>query len=186
MKRVYAIIYALFAMISLCSCERVDRESITRLADIDPTFRAVLEKKRDIDSRITSYETQLRDLRKTTEGNIRTLQRSFNKQKKDIESKISSLKKELRPEIENLQKQLEVKKELLRIKKRGLRDLTKMRRGVERLVTQGRSSSATQGEIKGWEERRQSLDDQIGPLKGDIEELKEQIGLLKAKLIVLK
>ncbi|MFH1848265.1 MAG: hypothetical protein ABH825_03500, partial [Candidatus Omnitrophota bacterium] len=163
-----------------------DKQAIEELVNLDPSFKAVMDRKKELDVKIQAHEAQIRELRGKMEDDLRIMQREFESKKVDIESKIALLKDKLAPEREDLEQALESAKMLLYAKKQELRDLVKMRSVVDKLIKRGRERATAQGEIDRWEERLNSLADQIGPLEAEIEELEEKKNIARLKLIAIK
>ena len=183
-------VFKFFGLLVFCifitGCEQVDTEMLNKITQEDPSFKAVLEKKRELDSKAAFLTNQLRDAKNDTYGKIRTLQDNFNRQKMDVDGKITSLKSELDPvrieirtEVESLRSSLTSKKEILK-------NLENTRRNLTNLINQQKAVSVSAQDMQKWQERLGDLNKQIEPIAGEVRELEEKLKILRLKLIALR
>jgi uncharacterized coiled-coil DUF342 family protein len=170
----------------LSGCEQVDTETLNKITQEDPSFKAVMEKKQELDSKIAFLTNQLRDVKNDTYAKIRTLQDNFNRQKVDCDGKIASLKAELDPVRTALRTEAESLRSALAAKKEVLRNLENTRRNLTNLINQQKAVSVTAQDMQKWQERLADLNKQIEPIAGEIRELDEQLKILRLKLLALR
>lgn len=174
------------AVCGLYGCEQVDRESLNKLAQSDPSFKQMLLKKEGLDSRITLFSNQLQDEKTRVFANIMAMQEDLNKYKQDVESKIAVLKKEMDPERARIKEKIGGLIASVAAKKSALRDLEGTRRNLTSLINQQKAVNVTSEDMKKWQERLTALNEQIEPLKGNVRELEEEIRTLRLKLAALR
>jgi peptidoglycan hydrolase CwlO-like protein len=181
------LVFGLWSLVfGLYGCEQIDTESINKIVQEDPSFKEVLAKKEDMDSRIAFFFGQLRDLKTDTYAKIRMLQDTFDKQKTEIDAKIAALKSELDPARAKIRQEMEDLRAAVSGKKGILRDLENTRRNLTNLINQQRAVSVTAEDMAKWQERLTDLNNQIEPLSGEIREMEERIRLLRLKAIALR
>ena len=181
-----------FAIMSLLSCalligcEQVDKETLERITQDDPSFKAVWAKKQDIDGKIGALRDRLTAMRNETDSRIKTLQDNFAAQKKDADAKIDAFSGELEPERAAIREKMEIIKQALYAQKGTLRNLENTRKNLTAVISQQKGSAAAPGDMAKWQERLTDLDKQIEPLKAEIAGLGEKLRLLRLKLIALR
>jgi len=170
----------------LAGCEQVDTETLNKMTQEDPAFKAVLGKKQELDAKIGSLSSQLKNIKTDTYTKVRALEENFNKQKKDVDSKITALKNELEPERFKIRQETENLRGVLSNKKEMLRSMGNTRRNLTNLINQQKAVSVTKKDMEKWQERLSDLDKQIEPLAGEVRELEEKLRILRLKLIALR
>lgn len=170
----------------LTGCEQVDPGTLNKIIQEDPSFKAVMEKKDELDKKIASLTTQLAEIKNETFAKIRVLEEDFEKEKSKIDSKISALKSELEPERIRIRQEIEAIRGALSNKKGILKNLENTRRNLSNLINQQKAVSVTAEDMAKWQERLLDLDSQIEPLAGETRDLEEKLRILRLKLIALR
>lgn len=184
---VFIFVCSLWSVVfGLCGCEQVDTETLNKIIQEDPSFKAVIDRKRELDSKVAFLANQLRDAKNDTYAKIRTLQDNFNRQKLDVDGKIASLKSELDPVRIEIRTEAESLRNALTGKKEILKNLENTRRNLTNLINQQKAVSVTAQDMEKWQERLVDLNKQIEPITGEVRELEEKVKILKLKLIALR
>lgn len=186
MKKILIFCGLLAMVYGVSGCEQVDTETLNKITQEDPSFKAVLEKKRELDSKVAFLTNQLRDAKNDAYAKIRTLQDNFNKQKMDVDGKIASLKSELDPARIEIRTEAESLRSALTGKKEILKNLENTRRNLTNLINQQKAVSVTAQDMEKWQERLADLNKQIEPIAGEVRELEEKVKILRLKLIALR
>ncbi len=186
MVRLLALCMLLVFVFGLSGCEQVDTETLNKITQEDPSFKAVLEKKQELDSKAAFLTNQLRDAKNDAYAKIRTLQDNFNRQKMDVDGKIASLKSELDPVRIEIRTEVESLRSALTSKKEILKNLENTRRNLTNLINQQKAVSVTAQDMQKWQERLGDLNKQIEPIAGEVSELEEKLKILRLKLIALR
>jgi chromosome segregation ATPase len=176
----------LVVSVLISGCEQVDTETLNKITQEDPSFKPVLERKKELDSKIAFLENQLRDSKSDTSARIRTLQENFNRQKLDIYGKVASLKAELNPARLEIRQEMDSLRGQLANKKEILKNLESTRRNLTNLINQQKAVSVTTEDMRKWQERLADLNKQIEPIAGEVRELEEKLKILRLKLIALR
>lgn len=170
----------------LTGCEQVDPETLNKIIQEDPSFKALMEKKDGLDEKIASLTTQLAEIKNETFAKIRMLEEDFEKEKSRINSKISALRSELEPERIRIRQEIEALRGALSNKKAILKNLENTRRNLSNLINQQKAVSVTAEDMAKWQERLLDLDSQIESLAGETRDLEEKLRILRLKLIALR
>lgn len=172
--------------IFLSGCEQIDKESINKIIQEDPSFKEVLAKKDELDSKINLLLNQFQEAKAAAYANIRTIQENLNKQKQEIDSKIAAFKRELDPQRIKIRQDIEALTNTISAKKGMLRNLEGTKRNLTNLVNQQKTLNVPTADMSKWQERLAALDGQMGPLKGEVRELEEKLHMLRLKSIALR
>lgn len=172
--------------IFLSGCEQLDKESINKIIQEDPSFKEVLVKKDELDSKINLLLNQFQEAKAAAYANIRTIQENLDKQKQEMDSKIAAFKKELDPQRIKVRQNIEVLASTISAKKDMLRNLESTKRNLTNLISQQKTLNVPSEDMAKWQERLAALDGQIGPLKGEVRELEEKLHVLRLKSMALR
>ena len=168
MKRLISVFLILA---SLVGCARVDREKLTQeVLAKDPEFAAVLEKHRELSSRMQTYERELAVRRSDVEKKIAQLRKDLVDAAASVRTKADEVKKRMDPDRARLQQVLIQVGNDLKIKREQRSSLGKQ---IALLKKSGKEISP-------------EMLKQAGALDSDMAALKEQLRLLKIKLLLIK
>ncbi len=172
--------------IFITGCEQIDKESIDKIIQEDPSFKDVLVKKDDLDAKINLLLNQFQEAKAAAYANIRTVQENLNKQKQEIDSKIAAFKKELDPQRIKIRQDIDVLANTISAKKGMLRNLDSTKRNLANLISQQKTLNVPSEDMAKWQERLAALDGQIEPLQGEVRELEEKLHVLRLKSMALR
>jgi len=172
--------------VSAVSCAPAKREDLAKeVLKMDPEFSAVLEKHRELTSRIETYERELALKRSTIERSIAQLRRDLASAAATTNAKTAEVKKRMEPDQQRLTLALSMSSEELRAKRIQRASLG---RSIAQLKKSLNSKNAT------WmpEERSRQqaqLDEMLKDvvrLDQEMAGLKQSVRLLKIKLLLIK
>ena len=182
MRRLIVILLVL----GTASCAPANREELTKeVLKMDPEFSSVLEKHRELTSRIETYERELALKRSTIEKGIAQLRKDLAAAAASTRVKTDEVKKRMEPDQQRLTLALSMSSEELRAKRI-------QRASLGRSITQLRkalnSKDATWTEQERTRQQAQ-IDDMLQNttrLDNEMAGLKQNARLLKIKLLLIK
>ncbi len=163
---------SLFLLVAaLAGCAPVDREKLTAEAVAkDPEFGAVLDKRREIASRIQTYSRELAVRRTEVEKKIAQLHKDLVDSAASVRGKSEEIKKRMDPDHVRLQRSLAETVNGLRMKR-------------EQRSSLGKQIALL---IKSSKEVSPEMLKQAEELNRDLAALKERVRLLKIELLLIK
>ena len=182
MRRLIVILLVL----GTASCAPANREELTKeVLKMDPEFSAVLEKHRELTSRIETYERELALKRSTIEKSIAQLRKDLAAAAASTSAKTAEVKKRMEPDRQRLTLALSMSSEELRAKRiqraslgRSIAQLRKALNNKDATWTE-QERARQQGQID------EMLQD-AARLDKEMDGLKQNARLLKIKLLLIK
>jgi len=167
-------------------CAPANREELAKqVLAVDPDFGAVLEKHRELSSRIETFQKELALKRSTTERAIAQMRRDLAAAAASVRARATETKKRMEPDQQRLELVLSVSSEELRTKRL-------QRASLGRTITQLRKSLNSKDAPWTTEERARQqaqLDESLrdaSRLDQELQVLNEHVRLLKIKLLLIK
>ena len=180
-------LFLTFCFLFLVSgCAPIGQESLDEITKYDPSFKEVLGKKKELDSRINFLLNQLHDAKTMAYAHIRTIKGKFNEQKRDINSKVSDLKKQLDPERLQVKEVLEILTNTVFTKKAMFKNLMSTKKNLTNLVNQQKTLTISPEDVSKWQEKLKSLNEQIEALGKELITMEKELKISKLKLIALR
>jgi hypothetical protein len=182
MRRLIAILL----VVGMASCAPANREDLVKeVLKADPEFSSVLEKQRELTSRIQTYERELALKRSTIERSIAQLRKDLATAAASTRAKTAEVKKRMEPDRQRLTLALSMSSEELRAKRI-------QRAGLGRSIAQLRK--ALNSKDAAWTEQERArqqaqLDEMLqdaARLDQEMAGLKQNVRLLKIKLLLIK
>ena len=156
---------------SLAGCAPINKENLTKeVLAKDPEFGAVLDKHREIASRIQTYSRELAVRRTEVEKKIAQLHKDLVDSAASVRGKSEEIKKRMGPDHVRLQKSLAETGNDLRMKR-------EQRSSLGKQIALARKSS---------KEASPEMLKQAEELDRDLAALKERVRLLKIELLLIK
>jgi hypothetical protein len=171
---------------SVGGCAPTSREQLAQeVLKADPKFASVLDKHREVASRIGTYERELALKRSTVERSIEQLRKDLASASATVKAKIAEAKKRLDPDRERLGLDLEMAEEELRAKRSQRASLG---RSIAKLKKAVKSASDvwTSEERSRQEDQVQDMLRDAARLDQEMATLKKHSKLLKRKLLLLE
>ncbi len=173
-------------LLSLSGCGPFKREELVQeIIKEDPGFAQVLDKHKELSSRIATYERELELKRSTVDRKIAQLHQELAEAAKVAKQKISEVKRLINPDRIRLEQALSLASKELRIKQTQRseqgRSIAKLRKVVEDKNTAWDSKTKAQ--------QKTQLEEMIQDsqrLDREITSLREHIRRLKLKLLLIK
>ena len=179
-------VVALCLCASLGGCAPKSREQLAQeVLKADPKFASVLDKHREVASRIDTYERELALKRGTVDRSIEQLRKDLASATASVKTKINEAKKRLEPERERLTLDLEMAEEELRAKRA---QRSSLGRSIAKLKKAVRSALDvwTAEERSRQEAQVQDMLRDASRLDQEMATLKKHLKLLKRKLLLLE
>ena len=165
----------LAALLWLSGCAPVDRQKLAQeVLAKDPEFSAVLEKHRELSSRIQTYDRELSVRRSDVEKKITQLRKDLVDAAVSVRTKTNEAKKRMEPDRQRLQQALTQAGNELKIKQ-GQRSIL----GKQVAMLKKSPGQPQDGRMAQWLKQAETLDQ-------DLAEVKERMRLYKIKLILIK
>jgi hypothetical protein len=181
-----SFVAALLLCASLGGCASKSREQLAQeVLKADPQFASVLDKHREVASRIGTYERELALKRSTVDRSIEQLRKDLAVASANVKAKIAEAKKRLDPELERLILDLEMAEEELRAKRS---QRSSLGRSIAKLKKAVKSASDvwTAEERSRQEAQVQDMLRDAARLDQEMATLKKHLNLLKRKRLLLE
>ena len=163
------------ALLWLAGCAPVDRQKLTQeVIAKDPEFSAVLEKHRELSSRIQTYDRELSVRRSDVEKKITQLRKDLVDAAGSVRTKTNEVKKRMEPDRVRLQQALTQAGDELKIKQERRSTL-----GKQIAMLKKSPGQSPDGGLAPLLKQAEGLDQ-------DLVEAKERIRLYKIKLLLIK
>lgn len=168
----------------LAGCAPANREELAKqvLAQ-DPSFKAVLDKRKTLVNRIETYEQELALKRSTADRTIKQLRRDLIEAKATVDKRITHIKSRMEPDRTRLNLAVSKAGEELKVKRA-------QRSSVGRQIAQLRKSLKGADVVPADQTQRQgSLDELVDDaerIDAELEALREHLRLLKIKLLLVR
>ena len=165
-------------------CAPTNRDELIKEALAkDPSFKAVLDKRKALDNRIETYEQELELKRTTVDRTIKQLRRDLTESVATVHKKIQHAKSQMEPDRERMNLALSKAGEELKVKRAH-------RASIGRQMSQLRKSLKAEGMTDADRTRQQQQLDELSAdatrVDTELKELQEHVRLLKIKLLLLK
>jgi hypothetical protein len=174
------------AIVSVSGCAPTSRDQLVKeVLKADPKFASVLDKQRDLISRIDTYERELTLKRSTVERTIAQLRKDLADASANVRTKTDELKKQLDPERERIGLTLSMAGEELRSKQVQRASLG---RSIAQLKKALKNPDAawTAAERSKQESQLQEMVRDAERLDHEVAALREHVRLLKIKLLLIQ
>ena len=186
-------IFMIFACIAVVSpvlifsgCVENNAESIKKVLTYDPSFQKLLDKKNDIQAKLSSSKADRNEKQRAIEGQIAVLKDKRSGVKADYLSSAVQLKKQIDPDRRNLYQQLLDAKNRLNDKNAELADAEKDMAEIDALVKKKDRLELTREEMQVWNKRITFLTRKKEVIVKEITDLKKDIDITKLKIKVLQ
>jgi chromosome segregation ATPase len=175
-------------VITVCfaGCGRVSEETVKEVLDKDPSFRRVLNAKRDISEKINALKVNFTKERDATLQELRSLKEELKKKESDLATRIMSLTQEIEPKILALRAKLNEKNTEYKLKAKDLGASRAKLKNMKKLLEKKGELSLSGDEITVWNNRIENLEKEIVSLQGDIDKVRSEISVLKTEIKILK
>jgi len=180
----YAI--AVFLALGIPSCAPANRAQLAKEAvSQDPEFAAVLEKHRQLISRIQTFEKELALKRSTVEKTIGQLRKDLAAGASNVRLKTAETKKRMDPDRQRLDLALSMAGEQLRATRQ---QRAKVGRQIAQLkkAAKGAQGTWSRDDMARHEEKIQDMLQDAQRLDHEMAALKEHTRLVKLKLLLIK
>ncbi len=167
-------------------CAPAHREQLVKeVLSKDPEFAAVLEKQRELSSRIQTYERELALKRSTVDKTIQQLRKDLAEAANQVRARTAEVKQRMEPDRKRLELSLSITGEELGAKREQRASLGRQIAQVKKSLKDPRVSfSAEQIAEKNAKIEEMARDAQR--LDQEMAGLKEHIRLIKIKLLLIK
>lgn len=170
----------------LANCAPANRDDLVKeVFKADPEFSTVLEKHRELNSRMETAKRELELKRTTIERSIAQLRKDLSAAAASTNTKTSEIKSRMEPDIQRLTMALSMSSDELRAKRI-------QRASLGRSIAQLRKALNNKDAVWTPEERvrqQAQLDEMLkdtARLDGEMTGLKQNVRLLKIKLLLIK
>ena len=165
-------------------CAPTNRDELIKEALAkDPSFKAVLDKRKALDNRIETYEQELELKRTTVDRTIKQLRRDLTESVATVHKKIQHAKSQMEPDRGRMNLALSKAGEELKVKRAH-------RASIGRQMSQLRKSLKAEGMTDADRTRQQQQLDELSAdaarVDTELKALQEHVRLLKIKLLLLK
>jgi len=172
--------------VGAASCAPAKRDDLVKeVLKADPEFSSVLEKHRELNSRIETANRELELKRTTIERNIAQLRKDLAAAAASARAKMAEIKKRIEPDQQRLTMALSLSSDELRakrIQRASLgRSIAQLRKSLNRQDSPGTPEERTRQQAQ--------LDEMLkdaARLDGEMTGLKQHVRLLKIKLLLIK
>ncbi len=177
------IVLLLFGM---AGCAPANREELAKqVLAIDPEFNAVLEKYRDLSSRIETYQRELALKRSTTERAIAQMRKDLAVTAASVRAKTAEVKKRMEPDQKRLQLALSMSSEELQAKRLQRASLGRSIAQLKKALTSKDATWTDQERARQQAQLDEMLRD-TARFDKEMQVLKEHLRILKIKLLLIK
>ena len=169
-----AVICLFLSLLSGCAPQQSPEEIKSAVVDFDPPFKAVLEKKKQIDAQIETFK-----------GEFRTKQGEINSKIMELEEELKAARKDIYIKTRELGAQLDPERQRINIK---LDELKIKLSGKEARASSIKSSIKTQGNLLenkkiGLSQAEQAeIQDNVDKAKRELTPLEEEIAVLRREI----
>ena len=133
---------------SLPSCAPTNREQVAReVLKVDPSFGAVLDRRRELENRVETYERELALKRSAVERSITQLRRELAASTTSVRMRITEVKKRIEPERSRLRLALSMANNELQAKQAARAGLGRSIASLKKALRESQS---------GWSEAEQA------------------------------
>ena len=180
----YAI--AVLLAFSLGSCAPANRDQLAKeVIAKDPEFAAVLEKRRQLVSRIQTFEKELALKRSTVDKTIAQLRKDLAAANANVRQKTVETKRRMDPDRERLDLALSMAGQELRTKRQQRANLGRQIAQLKK-AAKGAQGTWTREDMERHDERITEMLADAERLDAEMAGLKEHSRLLKLKLLLIK
>lgn len=178
-------LFSAFLLAWMSSCAPVDRGQLTKeVLAKDPSFEQVLDKRKELTSRVQTLERELALKRETVDKNITQLRKDLATAASNVRIKTAEIKKRMDPD----QKRLE--EELASISQE-LRSSQEKRAALGRQMAQLKKNLSPKASLTAEERAKQeaSLNEMVADsqtLDQEMQAIKERVRIVKIKLLLVK
>ena len=173
-------------VLGTASCAPANREELTKeVLKVDPEFSAVLEKHRELTSRIETYERELALKRSTIERGIAQLRKDLATATASTRAKTTEVKKRMEPDQQRLTLALSMSSEELRAKRIQRASLGRSMAQLRKALNSKDAAWTQQERTHQQTQLDEMLQDAVR-LDKEMAGLKQNARLLKIKLLLIK
>jgi len=183
---IFACIAVVSPVLIFSGCVENNAESIKKVLTYDPSFQKLLDKKNDIQAKLSSSKADRNEKQRAIEGQIAVLKDKRSGVKADYLSSAVQLKKQIDPDRRNLYQQLLDAKNRLNDKNAELADAEKDMAEIDALVKKKDRLELTREEMQVWNKRITFLTRKKEVIVKEITDLKKDIDITKLKIKVLQ
>jgi len=177
---------AILLMLSAASCAPAKREDLVKeVLKVDPEFSAVLEKHRELSSRIETAKRELELKRSTIERSIAQLRKDLAAAATSARAKTSEIKKRMEPDQQRLTMALSMSSEELRAKRIQRASLGRSIARLRKALNNKDAAWTSEERLRQQAQLDEMLKD-TARLDGEMTGLKQHVRLLKIKLLLIK
>ena len=177
---------AILLVCSAVSCAPAKREDLAKeVLTTDPEFSAVLEKHRELISRIETYERELTLKRGNVERSIAQLRKDLAAAAASTRAKTAEIKKRIEPDQQRLTLALSMSSEELRAKRIQRASLGRSIAQLKKSLNAKDASWTPEERARQQAQLYEMLKD-VARLDQEMEGLKQHVRLLKIKLLLIK
>jgi chromosome segregation ATPase len=165
---------------------RPESEIIQEVIEQDPSFKEALDKKSELDEKISALSEELNLKAVNVKSKIGSLKREFRDYKQDISSRIESVNSQLDPQRSSISQKITELSSELNLKQSSLSATNRMIADLKKLIQQRASPDADAEDVSRLQDRIDSQVHQAELLKQDIACLRDKIRLERLKLRLLR
>ncbi len=170
----------------LPSCTPTNREQVAReVLTADPSFGAVLGRRRELENRIETYERELALKRSAVERAITQLRRELAAAATSVRMRITEVKKRLEPERSRLQLALSMANNELQAKQAQRASLGRSIASLKKALRESYSGWSEAEQAK-QQARIDELLEEVGRIDQEIATINAHMRLLRRKLLLIK
>lgn len=165
---------------------KITEDDIKKLEDSDPQFKAILDKKKGIDSEISSLENTLTAEKLDLEARISVLQEGFRKKKEEIQAQIKEVKARLAPERKKIKEKIERLNQELKPLEQRYANIESMLKDTRGLLKKSQTTQINLQDKANWDHQIKTLEMEKEKVQKEINSLKEKIRLYGLVLRIIK
>lgn len=170
----------------LTGCGRVSENSLSEILEKDPSFRNVLDAKKNISRKALSLRESFDKEKEIITQKIDSLKASLQEKKDYIEKEKLAVRQGLQPMIDTLKVKLEEARSEYTEKKALLKDSLGKAKNIKKLLVKKEELALSGDEISIWNKRAANLEQEINKLKKRLVELENKTRLLKTEIKILR
>lgn len=179
-----AIVSVIF--VNTACAPKITEEDIKKVENFDPQFKTVLNKKRELELKVSSLENQMAAEKADTEAKISALRSEFQNKKAGLQAQIIEVKAQLEPDKEAIKDKIEELNQELKPLQEKLANIEGMVKDTQSLIEKSKNTNIALHDKGKWDTQIKTLDAEKSKVQKEINGLKDNLRFYELELRILK
>jgi chromosome segregation ATPase len=190
-KRALPLFFLYSALILISGCRypfdlRLESEMRQEVIESDPSFSAILDKKAELDEKITELRSGLSLSANEIKSKILALKRELSLLRQETTGRTEAISRELDPHRSEIRQNLMELSAEYKLRQSSLSAINRMIAGLKRLSKQSGQISDSGDDVSKWQEKIDYQSRQADILRQEISTLRQEIRILRFKQKLLR